>query len=283
MNRGFSAHDFSVVEKGGVRLISVDCINRLGSCRAYYSTGFGGVSSMPGNCSMNLAMFKNCRNDTFDNVRRNFRIFADACGFPLNRICLHRETHEPNVRVVSARDIPEDIFDRARYGEADIQVTADRSVALFVYAADCCTVMLVDPRHGVSGTAHCGWRNSLNGTIETLVRTFSACGGVPSESTAVIGPSICRNHYNVDAETARRFSEAGFAAELGEENSQGRYPIDLREINRKILAARGLDPARIHVMPWCTWEASDLRLPSYRRDEGLNAMCGGVLFFAGGE
>ena len=270
--------DFSIIERKGVRLISVDCINRLGNYRAFYSTGFGGVSDMPGGCTMNLSMFKNCRNDTFENVRRNFEIFADACGFPLNHLSLNREVHEPHARIMSLSDLPEDIFDRTKYPEADIQVTADPDVALFVYAADCCTIMLVDPLHEVSGTAHCGWRNSLNGTLETLVSTFISCGGSLSGAEAVIGPSICMNHYSLDADAARLFSEAGFGNELGPRNSQDRFPVDLREVNRKILIRQGLDPSRIHIMPWCTWEASDLRLPSYRRDGGLNAMSGGILF-----
>lgn len=269
---------FSIVERKGVKLISVDCISRLGSYHAYYSTGFGGVSDMPGGCTMNLSMFKNCRNDTFDNVKRNFSIFSDACGFPLSRMSLHRETHEPTVSVVSSSDIPKDVFDRSLYGMSDGQVTKDRSVALFVYAADCCTIMLVDPVHEVIGTTHCGWRNSANGTIDAFLSAFRQCGGTPGSAVAVIGPSICREHYSVDEDTAQLFIRLGYGPQIGERNEQGRYPIDLPAINTLQLQENGLDPGMIHVMPWCTWEADDLRLPSYRRDNGLNAMLGGILF-----
>ncbi len=270
--------DFSIIERNGVRLISADCINRYGPYRAYYSTGFGGVSDMPGGCSMNLAMFKRCPNDTFENVKRNFEIFAGACGFPLDRISLHREVHKPGMAVVTAADIPEDIFDRSEYGEADGQVTADPGVALFVYAADCCTIMLADPENGVSGTTHCGWRNSVNGTIPAFAGAFRRCGGSMPGAVAVMGPSICREHYSIDEEAANQFRAGGFGDALGERNAQGRYPVDLPEVNRRLLIREGILPEHIHVMPWCTWEASDLRLPSYRRDKGLNAMLGGVLF-----
>ena len=270
--------DFSITERNGVKLISVDCINRLGNYRAYYSTGFGGVSSMPVKCSMNLSMFKRCENDTFENVQQNFRIFSEACGFPLEHISLHREVHAPGMCTVTAADIPADIFDRSAYGEADGQVTADPSVALFVYAGDCCTIMLVDPVHEVSGTTHCGWRNSVNGTIPAFIAAFESCGGVVEQSVAVLGPSICRNHYNVSEEAANQFISLGFASELGDRDAQNRYPIDLPEINRKLLMRQGLQASQIHVMPWCTWEAEDLRLPSYRRDHALNGMLGGVLY-----
>ncbi len=270
--------DFSIVDINGVRLISVDCINRLGSYRAYYSTGFGGVSSMPGGCSMNLSMFKRCPNDTFENVKQNFALFSKACGFSLDRMSLHREVHSPGMRVVTAADIPADVFDRTAYGEADGQVTADKTVALFVYAADCCTIMLADAENEVSGTTHCGWRNSANGTIPAFLSAFQACGGSLKSAVAVIGPSICKNHYSIDGEAAKIFSDLGFAGQLGVKNEQDRYPVDLPEINRITLMRLGMDASQIHVMPWCTWEDREMRLPSYRRDKGLNGALGGILF-----
>lgn len=269
---------FSIIEREGVRLISVDCINRLGNYRAYYSTGFGGVSEMPGGCTMNLAMFKNCRNDCFENARENFSRFARACGFPLERMSLHRQVHEPGVTAVTAADIPADVFDREAYGTSDAQVTVDRAVALFVYAADCCTILLVDPVGEVSGTAHCGWRNSLNGTIPALVREFERLGGRPERSVAALGPCICAEHYSVDAEAAERFEQQGFGGWLGALTQNGRRHIDLAGINRRQLESLGLPPENIHAAPWCTWEGGGLALPSYRRDGGLNAMLGGVLY-----
>ena len=271
-------NDFSVIEREGVRLISVDCINRLGNYRAYYSTGFGGVSRMPGSFSMNLALFKVCENDTLENVRENFRRFSRACGFPLEQLSMHREVHEPGMTAVTRENLPRDVLDRSAYGASDGQVTADPRVALFVYAADCCTILLADPEREVSGTTHCGWRNSVNGTIHAFASAFQEAGGSLKNAVAVIGPSICRQHYNVDDQAAGQFRNLGFSGCLGEKNAQGRYPIDLPEINRQLLIRQGLREDRIHVMPWCTWEAEELRLPSYRRDQGKNGMFGGVLF-----
>ncbi|MBQ2675120.1 MAG: laccase domain-containing protein [Prevotella sp.] len=271
-------NDFSIIDRDGVKLISVDCINRLGNYHAYYSTGFGGVSDMPGACSMNLAMFKECKNDSFENVKTNFRIFAEACGFPISQVSLHRETHKPNITVVTSSDIPDDVFDRSKYGEADGQITTDKSVALLVYAADCCTIMMVDPVHEVSGTTHCGWRNSANGTIDSFVSSFVQAGGALSSSILVLGPSICSKHYSVDEETAEIFAAQGYSKQLGEMNEHKRYPIDLNSINSIQLQKNGISSSQIHIAPWCTWEGGTLRLPSYRRDEGLNGMLAGVLF-----
>lgn len=272
------SRDFSIVERKGIKLISVDCINRLGNYHAYYSTGFGGVSDLPGNCTMNLSMFKRFKDESFDNVKQNFALFADACGFPLSCISLHRETHKPTMTFMHRKNIPDDIFDRTKYEESDGQVTADKTVALFVYAADCCTIMLVDPVHEVSGTTHCGWRNSANGTIPSFISAFKQCGGSLECAVAVIGPSICSKHYNVDQETAKLFIDKGFASQLSAPNEDGRFPIDLPAINRIQLQQSGMQSTQIYNMPWCTWEATNLRLPSHRRDGEMNAMFGGILY-----
>ncbi len=98
------------------------------------------------------------------------------------------------------------------------------------------------------------------------------------QSVAAIGPSICRQHYSIDRETRDLFLARGFEREFGEVNAQGRYPVDLPLIDRRILLGLGLSEERIYTAPWCTWEASELKLPSYRRDHGLNGMLGGVVF-----
>lgn len=270
---------FSIVERNGVTLISVDCINRLGKYRAYYSTGWGGVSDMPGGCTMNLSLYKNCVNDTFENAKENFLRFADACGFELDRMSIHPEVHGSDIAVVRREDIPQDVFDRKAYQPYDGQVSTDKEVALVVYAGDCNTILLADPVHEVHAATHCGWRNNLNGTVAHFLERFRACGGDPETSVLAIGPSISRYYYDLDREMVEPFARAGFSDCLEKNERNGRWFIDLKEITRRQLAASGMPADRIFIAPWCTFSSTELRLPSYRRDRGLNANLGGVLFY----
>lgn len=273
MNSGFS-----VIDVNGIKLISVDCINRTGKFKAYYSTGIGGASDMPGNFTMNLSMFKRCANDTFEKVMTNFQLFADCCGFPIESISLHREVHENRTVAVSREDLPDDVFDRSAYEEADGQVTSDDRVSLFVYAGDCCTIMMADPQSGVFGTVHCGWKNSVNGTIPEFVRMFREQGGDVGSAIAAIGPSICREHYDLDMKSAEQFYKLGFGPDLEYDIEKNRWKVDLPAINRKLLQTEGVPEDSIYTAPWCTYEGGELCLPSYRRDKGLNGMMGGVIF-----
>ncbi len=118
----------------------------------------------------------------------------------------------------------------------------------------------------------------MNGTIPSFISAFKQCGGALEYAIAVIGPSICSKHYSVDRETAKLFIEKGFASQLFAPNEDGRFPIDLPTINRIQLQQSGLQSNQIHIMPWCTWEATNLQLPSHRRDGAMNAMFGGILY-----
>lgn len=269
---------FSLTERNGVKLISADCINATGKYRAYYSTGFGGVSDMPYGCTMNLSIFKDCVNDTFDNVRRNFALFADACGFPLNRISIVHEVHGNRILHTDLSTVPRDVFDRELCLDADGQVTTSRDIALFAYAADCVTILMADPVHEVSGTVHCGWRNSVNETIPRFAAAFREAGGDPGTAVAALGPAICPKHFTVDEAAAEQFFAIGLGSFLKENNR--RWNIDLPAIDRELLLREGLKSENVHIAPWCTYE-NELRLPSYERDHRLNASLGGVLFHAG--
>lgn len=273
-------NSFSIISCGDVRLISVDCINQATDYRAYYSTGFGGVSDMPGGCSMNLSMFKKCPNDNFENVKENFRIFADACGFDLHSMSLHREVHESHVAVVVKEDLPTDPFDREQYTAADGQVTRDQDIALFVYSGDCSTFLLVDPINRVHAATHCGWRNSLNGTLQNFIFQFMLQGGELKNATIVQGPGISKYYYDVDEQAAAIFFARGYADCLERNETNGRWFIDLAAINEKQLISLGFSKEQIHTAPYCTSSSTDLRLPSYRRDKGSNANMGGVIFRA---
>lgn len=268
---------FSVVDRNGVKLISVDCINRTGVYQAYYSTGFGGVSDMPYGCTMNLSLFKRCKNDTWENAHQNFWIFAQACGFELSRMSLNCEVHGNHVVHVSKATLPADVFDRDAYNDADGQVTTDRDIALFAYAADCVTIMMVDPIHGVSGTVHAGWRNSINGTIPNFVNAFCEAGGDVAHAIAAIGPAISKHHYKVDESRAAFFFALDLGAYLFKNAGQQSWQIDLPGIDRELLIREGLAGDNVHIAPWCTYE-NELCLPSYSRDGGLNATLGGILF-----
>lgn len=268
---------FSIVERNGVKLISVDCIRQTGKYEAYYSTGYGGVSNVPGHCSMNLSLFKNFSCDTFENVRKNFALFAEACKVQLSTMSLNKEVHGNHIVKVDKNTLPEDFFDRSLYIEADGQVTDDPDVSLFVYAADCPTIMIVDPVNSISGVTHCGWRNSANGTIKSFITKFKEIGGKIENAIVAMGPSICSKHYDVTYDAACMFFQLGFSDFLKYKSENNKWAINLSGINQALIEQEGIKNSQIHIAPWCNYCDQELFLPSHRRDGNENASFGGVL------
>lgn len=271
MNKGFS-----LINKDGVQLISVDCINDTGVFYAYYSTGYGGVSAhMPGDCSMNLNIFKHTP-DGPDSWRENFRIFCNAAQLPqgYKNLVAQHEVHSNISHFVTMQDCKEDFFDTASYTRGDSQVTVE--APLFVYASDCPTLLIADTVSGVYGTAHCGWKNSLNDTIKNWITAFKQAGGNTNTAIVAIGPSLCQDCFEVGEEVRVLFLDKNPGFEKHMYRKGIKTHIDLGGVNSDLLIAQGIQPQNIFVSGICNW--TEYNLPSYRRDKGQNRVMGGVIY-----
>ncbi len=81
--------------------------------------------------------------------------------------------------------------------KADALVTATPGIALSVLTADCQPVLLADPKAGVIGAAHAGWKGALAGILEATVEAMEALGAKRDGMVAVIGPTISQRAYEV--------------------------------------------------------------------------------------
>ena len=89
--------------------------------------------------------------------------------------------------------------------EADALVTATPGVLLAVLTADCQPVLFADPKAGVIGAAHAGWRGAVDGVLEATLDAMETLGARRSDITAVIGPTISQSAYEVGPEFFDRF------------------------------------------------------------------------------
>ena len=89
--------------------------------------------------------------------------------------------------------------------EGDATITAAPGVICAVLTADCAPVLLADPRAGVVGAAHAGWKGALDGIIQSTVVAMQAAGAEPRRMVAVVGPCIAQASYEVDAAFQDRF------------------------------------------------------------------------------
>jgi len=79
-------------------------------------------------------------------------------------------------------------------------------------------VLFADPQAGVIGAAHAGWRGTKDGVLEATVAAMIALGATAQGITAVIGPCISQQAYEVGPEF--------FAAFIADDPESTRFFID---------------------------------------------------------
>jgi YfiH family protein len=136
-------------------------------------------------------------------------------------------------------------------------------LALAILPADGQPVLFADPRGGVIGAAHAGWRGVFDGVLEATLSAMEALGARRRDSVAVIGPCISQRAYEVGPEFLDTFRDddpenARFFAN----GSGDRMLFDLPAFGLHRLRQAGIGHAE-----WtghCTYSDSE-RFFSYRR------------------
>ena len=84
--------------------------------------------------------------------------------------------------------------------KADGMVTRRRGIALSALSADCGPVLFADSAAGVIGACHAGWRGALSGITDAAIEAMVDQGAQRENITAVLGPCISQNSYEVGDE-----------------------------------------------------------------------------------
>ena len=217
--------------------------------RRVITTRAGGVSAPPFD-SFNLGDHVG---DDPAAVAANRSRLAAATGLDGDRLIWMNQVHGDRVETV---DGPRDTAVDA----ADALVTTAAGLALVVVTADCVPVLLADARTGVVGAAHAGRVGAQCGVIARTLEAMLALGARPADISALLGPAVSGDNYEVPAAMADAVEVALPGSRTT--TSAGTPGLDLRAGIVRQLQALGV-PA-IDTDPRCT--VNDPELFSYRRD-----------------
>lgn len=84
-------------------------------------------------------------------------------------------------------------------------VTRVPGLALGIATADCGPILFADPRNGVVGAAHAGWKGALGGVVSATVSAMETLGAERRSIVAVLGPTIHQPSYEVGNDLRDRF------------------------------------------------------------------------------
>lgn len=239
-------------------------LERTGIIGHLFSTRIGGVSR--GECAtMNFSVE---RDENRENVLENYRRIAKVLDCQVADMVASHQTHTTNIRRMTWADKGKGILRTRDYADVDGMVTDEPGLVLNTFYADCVPLYFVDPIHHAIGLAHSGWRGTVGRMGERMVETMEAqFGSRPEELYAAIGPSICRDCYEVSEDVAVQFIRmlGDQVATPGKE--PGKHQLDLWLANELILRQAGLLPSHIAVTDICTCHNSQY-LFSHRASGG---------------
>ena len=267
-------------------------LENTGLVKHLFTTRLGGVSEGM-YATLNLSFQ---RGDDPDRVLVNYERVAEVLGCKATDIVASHQTHTTNIRKVTEEDRGKGVTSQRDYEDIDGLITDVPGIALACFYADCVPLYFVDQKHRAIGLAHSGWR----GTVEEMGRCMiekmqETYGTRPEDLYAAVGPSICRDCYEVSEDVAEvfreRFDDDEVEQIISELNAAGvlsgsrivnpgrvpgKYQLDLWMANAVILRRAGIPLTQIAVTDICTCQNPDY-LFSHRASDGKRGNLGAFM------
>lgn len=241
---------------------------------AGFSGRGGGVGTAPYD-SLNLALHVG---DHPGDVIANRKLTAGTLGFSLEDWTCGEQVHGSEVAVIGSDERGRGSQDReSAIQDTDGLLTNIPGILLTSYYADCVPLYFWDPVQQAVGLAHAGWKGTVAGIASRMIERMSdEFGSNAGDVRTAIGPSIGQCCYEVDDKVMSKVNDLGLSAPGNNKDSglmyvdkgNGKYMLNLKEINRHIMIKAGILTDHIECTSWCTSCRNDLFF-SYRKDGGM--------------
>jgi YfiH family protein len=128
------------------------------------------------------------------------------------------------------------------YQKADIMLTDNPQVTLFMRFADCTPILLHDSQKQVVGIVHSGWLGTVRGAARSAVDAMQERYHTnPADILAAIGPAIGPDHYEIGEDVISQVKESfGEDAESLLEKHGESIHFNLWKANRLLLERSGV-------------------------------------------
>lgn len=191
-------------------------------------------------------------------VLHNRTLVAETIGMPLSGFVLAKQTHSDIVRHITETEKGLGAYCENQYalGEGDALITDRRGIVLCVKIADCIPIICYDPHKKAIAAIHAGWQGTAKRIAAKTIAAVAECfGSDPANIRAGIGIGAGFCCYEVGQEV---FSALKASIEPHpqtvwfRQQSNEKYLVDLREVNRLQLIEAGLNPEQIETRSECT-------------------------------
>ena len=222
-----------------------------------------------------------------DRIRETILVHFPTIQDRMKRGLYPHQTHTDNIFHVTEEflELPENVR-KAKLEGIDAIITDVNDVIFGISTADCIPVLVYDAEHHAAAAIHAGWKGTVKRIVEKAICKMQATFNTdPTKCTAVIGPGISLESFEVGDEVGETFINEGFEIEevskrlpkmnVNHPTDEKRLHLDLKEINRRQLLSRGVLARNIEVCLIDTY--TDERFFSARREQKGDVKCGRIL------
>ena len=179
---------------------------------------------------------------------------AESLGYNRGSLAIPKQTHSTNVQWINSS---------GEFENCDGLITDNPNIVLSLQTADCIPIFLYDSVTGLRGLVHAGWRGVVGGIASNAIELMLKYHSVVNDIQVLLGPSICKDCFEVGVEVADQFD--GNFVTTGKNE---KYFASLHDQVKSQLLKYKIDKKNIHKSTTCTFENKECC--SYRRD-GKNA------------
>ena len=265
MKEIYNVGDERITTRGGISCVTYSVLDDIGFVKHGFVLRKGGVSK---GCyeSLNLSF---TRGDDKAAVDENFRRVGEYFGTTPDHMVSAYQTHTANVIRVGSLDAGKGVTRERLYPDADALITDEPGLMLTTSHADCTPIFIADPVHRAVGMVHSGWKGTAGMIAAKAVKAMhDEFGTCPEDIIAAIGPCICGKCYEIGPEVAdsfisrygslTSFSDVNGTGPMLKPKDDGKFMLNQKAVNVRILINAGVNRRNIAVSKLCTFENEDM-------------------------
>jgi YfiH family protein len=192
---------------------------------------------------------------------KEFLIKKDSC-------VIAEQTHSDRVHICTYDDNGAGFDSHSQISDCDALVTDIPNQFLLIRTADCTPVLLYDETKYCIGAVHSGREGTRKNIVGNAIITMSdTYGASPDNLKAIIGPGICKKHYQVSQEIWDEYCLSCRKSNFSIDESELLFP-DIQSVIIQQLTASGVKMEHITRNEICTFESG--KHFSYRKDQTRN-------------
>ena len=161
-----------------------------------------GFFNSKGGISKNIYKSLNCgpgSKDKSSNVRKNLELVRKKIKHSAKDIFLLNQIHSNKFIYIDKK------YQFKSKPKVDAVITNQTNLPIAILTADCVPILIFDHQKKIIAAIHAGWKGAYKGIVDKVIKFMIKKGSKPQNITAVIGPCISIDNYEVQNDFKNKF------------------------------------------------------------------------------